>query len=263
MSARAPASGASLPLAYHRFRGRLGMGDLHPGGEGATAELLARLSACGVRRVLEIGAGIGNTTARMIARGWEVTALEPDPVLYERLRRRAPAVARCEPFLRHAPATRYEAIVAESVLFQMDLPEAFNHAAALLEPGGYLAFIEAVWTERITAALSRALHENTRQLFGIAVGTREPLTWDDWLRCLRHAGFSAIHSELLTRGSAGHPPTRNRAATLLAVVRDPRLLIWMARFRSRKRSAKMPSGIQESRLFLGRLGASAQRATTR
>jgi SAM-dependent methyltransferase len=210
------------------------------------------LSELKTQRVLEVGAGIGNTAARMTSLGWEVTALEPDPVLFARLSKRLGAGARCERFLAHQPAAPYDAIVAESVLFQMKLTEAFAHARALLRPGGYLAFIEAVWTERIDGATSRQLHENTQRLFGIPVGSQEPMTWRDWRGHLMDSGFETVHAELLLRGSGGHPPTGNWPASILAVVRDPRLALWMARYRVRKRLAKVPQGIQESWIFLGR-----------
>ena len=131
---------------YHQFRAKLGMGDLHPGGAPATEKVLAWLSEQGVRRILEVGAGIGNTSARMASKGWDVTALEPDGILFAKLRKRLGAAARCEPFLSHRSAQPYDAIIAESVFFQMDLAHVFAHARALLKPGGYLAFVEAVWT---------------------------------------------------------------------------------------------------------------------
>lgn len=237
---------------YHQFRARLGMGDLHPGGAPATAKILQWLTELKVRRVLEVGAGIGNTAARMASLGWDVTAIEPDPVLFARLRKRLGRSARCEQFLGHQPAARYDAIIAESVFFQMNLAEAFTHATALLRPGGYLAFVEAVWTERINAAMSSELHDSTQRLFGIPVGSREPLTWRNWSKQLGDCGLETIHAESLPRGSAGHPPTVNWPASIAAMVRDPRLALWMARYRVRKRFAKMPAGVQESWIFLGR-----------
>jgi SAM-dependent methyltransferase len=236
---------------YHQFRAKLGMGDLHPGGAPATETILRWLTERKVRRVLEVGAGIGNTAARMSALGWDVTAIEPDAILFARLQKRLGATARCESLLEHAPTAPYDAIIAESVFFQMNLAQAFGHVRALLRPGGYLAFAEAVWTEKITAALSSELHDNTQRLFGIAVGSREPLTWQDWCRHLKDAGFETAHAELLPRGSAGHPPTGNWSASIVATVRDPRLALWMARYRLRKRRARMPAGVQESWLFLG------------
>jgi SAM-dependent methyltransferase len=232
------------------------MGDLHPGGESATNTMLGRLTERHVRRVLEVGAGIGNTCARMIRLGWDVTAIEPDPVLFAKLRGRDGVSARCESFLDHVTTDPYDAIIAESVLFQLNLAQAFAHARTLLKPGGYLTFIEAVWTEKTTAERSRQLHDSTRHSFGLPVGSREPLTWRDWSGQLQNAGFETIQAELLPRGSAGHPPTANRVSSLLAVVRDPRLVLWMARYRRIKRTAAMPSGAQESWLYLGRSPAS-------
>jgi protein-L-isoaspartate O-methyltransferase len=239
-------------LKYHQFRAKLGMGDLHPGGPPATAKILGWLTERNIRRVLEVGAGIGNTAARMAALGWDVTAIEPDPILFAKLQKRLGASARCESILDHAPAAPYDAIIAESVLFQMDLAQVFTHFRTLLKPGGYLAFVEAVWTERITPAKSEELHDVTKRLFGLSVGSREPLTWKDWSAHLRNCGFETVHAELLPRGSAGHPPTAHWPASLVAMVRDPRLALWMARYRVRKRSVRMPPGVQESWIFLGR-----------
>jgi len=196
---------------------------------------------------------MGNTSARMSALGWSVIALEPDPVLFGRLERRLGGFARCESFLDHRPTAPYDAIVAESVFFQMDLARVFGHARTLLKPGGHLAFVEAVWTDTVTSAQSRDLHDVTGQLFGISVGSREPLTWRDWSKQLQDSGFETVHAELLPRGSAGRPPTSDWSASAWAIARDPRLVVWMARYRLRKRRVRMPSGIQESWVFLGRV----------
>jgi SAM-dependent methyltransferase len=244
-------------LNYHQFRARLGMGDLHPGGASATLRIIHWLTELDVGRVLEVGAGIGNTAERMASRGWDVTALEPDPVLFARLRRRLGVRARCEQFLDHRPAAAYDAIVAESVFFQMNLAEVFAHARSLLRPGGYLSFVEAVWTERVNAEISSHLHETTENLFGIAVGSREPMTWRDWSSELSACGFETLHAVLLPRGSAGRPPTANWPASITALIRDPRLALWSARYRARKRFARMPPGVQESWIFLGRSSTSS------
>jgi len=228
------------------------MGDLHPGGASATGMMIGWLAERGVRRVLEVGAGIGNTAARMAALGWDVTALEPDRLLFVKLQARLGAAARCEPFLAHQAAEPYDAIIAESVFFQMNLAQVFAHAHALLRPAGYLAFVEAVWSDRITASISRELHESTERLFGLPVGSREPLTWQDWSRHLSDCGFETLQAERLPRGSAGHPPTANWAASISAMVRDPRLALWLLRYRLRKRAIPMPPGAQE------RLGISWQ-----
>jgi hypothetical protein len=84
------------------------------------------------------------------------------------------------------------------------------------------------------------------------VGSSEPLTWDDWSGYLHRCRFQTERAERLPRGSAGHPPTSHWASTILAIARDPRLAIWMARYRMRKRRVSMPPGVQESWVFLGK-----------
>jgi SAM-dependent methyltransferase len=239
-------------LKYHQFLARLGMGDLHPGGAPATLRMLHWLAERKVRRVLEVGAGIGNTAARMASLGWDVTALEPDPILFASLKRRLGRAALCERFLTHRPTVPYDAVLAESVFFQMDIAEVCTHASALLRPGGYLAFVEAVWTEGVDAATSRELHETTQHLFGIPVGSRDPVTWRDWSHQLTLSGFETVHAELLSPGSAGHPPTANWLASIAAMIRDPRLALWSVRYRAKKRLAIMPQSAQESWVFVGR-----------
>jgi len=188
----------------------------------------------------------------MLGLGWDVTALEPDPVLFETLRKRLGARAHREPLLDHATAVPYDAIIAESVFCMLDLPRGFAHARTLLKPGGYLALVDAVWTDGVSEQQSKAWHEQTLTLFGIPVGSRERLTWADWLRYLHDCGFETQCAERLPPGSAGHPPTASPGASIAAVLLDPRLVLWMARYRARKRVAKMPKGVLESWIFLGR-----------
>jgi SAM-dependent methyltransferase len=241
-----------VALKYHQYLGRLGIGDLHPGGAPASRKILGWLAESKVRRVLEVGAGIGNTAGRMASLGWDVTALEPDPVLFARLKRRLDGAALCEQFLTHHPTAPYDAVVAESVLFQMDIAEACAHASVLLRPGGYLALVDAVWTDGIDAATSRQLYETTQHLFGMPVGSREPLTWRDWSHQLALSGFETVHAELLLPGSTGHAPSANWPASIAAIVRAPRLALWSVRYRARLHLAIMPRRAQESWVFVGR-----------
>jgi hypothetical protein len=187
----------------------------------------------------------------MAGLGWDVTALEPDPVLFGRLQKKLGTAARCEPLLAHRPTVQYDAVVAESVLFQLPLPQVLAHVRAVLRPGGSLAFSEAVWKPEVTATMSERWHDDTKRLFGIPVASREPRNWQDWLALLREAEFETVHEELLPAGSAGHPPTADRAKALGAALRNPRLLLWQARYRVRKRALRMPAGVLESWLFIG------------
>jgi protein-L-isoaspartate O-methyltransferase len=238
-------------LKYHQCLARLGVGDLHPGGAPATLRMLDWLAERKVRRVLEVGAGIGITSARMAALGWDVTALEPDPVLFAGLKRRLGRGALCERFLTHRPTAPYDAVVAESVFFQMDIAEVCKHASTLLRPGGNLAFVEAVWTEEVDALTSRRLHETTQYLFGMAVGSREPITWRDWSHQLRLSGFETVHAEMLSPASPSLARSVNWPALIGAMIRDPRLALWSVRYRTRHRLGIMPQRAQESWIFVG------------
>jgi protein-L-isoaspartate O-methyltransferase len=225
-----------------------------------TQRLVDWLCEARVGRVLEVGAGIGNTARRLAARGFAVTALEPDPALYATLRRLPGIDARCESLLQHAAQQPYDAIIAESVLFQMQLPQVLAHAHALLRAGGYLGFIEAVWIAGITAAQSAALYEDTLRLFGLPVGSREPLTWADWDAQLRSAGFETVHAQKLAHAAAGTAPSLSFWRALTGLVRNPALWLWRARYRARQRTIDMPSGIQEAWVYLGRKVDKAPRA---
>jgi len=209
-----------------------------------------------VQRVLEVGAGIGNTATRMRTMGWDVVAIEPDPILFRQLEARMGPRARSEPFLQHVTTRAYDAIIAESVFFMLDLPTALRHAGSLLKPGGCLALVDAVWSDRISAAQSERLHDLTASLFGIPVASRQPMTHRDWLGHLSDAGFAALHAERLPPGSTGQPPSRSERSTMATLIRSPDLLPWMLRFRWRMRRTRLPAGALESWLFL------AQRAPT-
>ena len=187
-----------------------------------------------VRRVLEVGAGIGNTAARMASLGWDVTALEPDPVLFASLKRRlGRAGALRAGFLTHHVRRCLMTPCSPRVCsFRWISRKCCTHASALLRPGGYLAFVEAVWTEGVDAATSRRLHEATQHLFGMPVGSREPLTWRDWSHQLTMSGFETVHAELLLPGSAGHAPSANWPASIAAIIRAPRLALWSLRYRA-------------------------------
>lgn len=64
--------------------------------EGADVDGEARLADALVRRharVLDVGSGMGRVAAALLARGHEVTAVEPDPALLEQSRRTYPDLA--------------------------------------------------------------------------------------------------------------------------------------------------------------------------
>jgi demethylmenaquinone methyltransferase/2-methoxy-6-polyprenyl-1,4-benzoquinol methylase len=106
-------------------------------------------------RVLEIGCGTGAVTARLVARGAEVTALDQNPEMLERARARlsaAPAGAvtwleRTAAELDQLAEAAFDAAVASLCLSEMSAGErafVLRAAARRLRPGGVLAVADEV-----------------------------------------------------------------------------------------------------------------------
>jgi SAM-dependent methyltransferase len=233
-------------LAHHEVMGLLGVGDLHPGGRAATELLLRELGSRPPGRILELGAGIGATTASLLARGWEVTAVEPSPTLRPILARRAPAARVVEALAEAAGSGEgFDAVIAEGVLYSLDLAEVLPTLARLIRPGGLMALCDVALVEGVDAALVASVHRRTKALFGFPMVPAEVLTWKRWNELLGRAGFAAGFAERvsLVGRPGGDAPDRLRRA--LALARHPRLALAWLRFRLRGRRAWMPAGSTE------------------
>lgn len=105
----------------------------------------------GPARVLEIGAGTGQATRGLLARGWDVVALEPGPEL-ARVARRVLArqgdvdqgdvdvvVATFEEW--PGGGTPFDLVFAATSWHWLDASVAYQKAAALLRPRGHLAIV--------------------------------------------------------------------------------------------------------------------------
>ena len=147
----------------------------HPGGEAQTARLL---DAAGLRpgaRVIDLGAGDGESVRLLRARGYDVCGVD---------RRAAPDVEEGDLLhTRFAPGT-FDAVLSECAFFLTgDVPGALRESARLLRPGGALllsdvffedpeplltsAGFRIAWQEDITPAWReyylRALWEGTAE----------------------------------------------------------------------------------------------------
>lgn len=116
---------------YHRFR------PSYP------AAALDHLLPAGAARVLEIGAGTGKLTAALVARGCDVTAVEPDPGMLDVLRRELPGVRAVEAHAASLPVPDG----SQDVVASADAWHWFPHDAAVAEvrrvlrPGGALGVL--------------------------------------------------------------------------------------------------------------------------
>ena len=244
-----------MALAYHQAKGLLGVGDLHPGKEEATEQLISWLDAESPQRVLEVGAGMGNTASRLARRGWAVTALEPDPVLFDLLDRRGQKegfrAQRCF-FKDYAPDHRVDAIIAESVLFMTDLKNTFEHARALLRPGGVLAFVEAVWVDEVSGEQALEIHEASLRTFGIPVASSEARTFAAWEKLLCDVGFDTVHAKRVAPSAPRSWRRQKSLQIFKGLSQNPAALLGVLRYAWKKRDFEIPPGSLESWLYLGR-----------
>lgn len=226
---------ATRGLAYHESLALLGVGDLHPGGRAATEFLLRELDQAAPRRVLEIGAGMGRTTERLLQRGWQVTALEPNPVMRGVLEKRLGIRAVPDVFENFASEEPFDALIAESVFYRFDLDQAFARAHRLLRPGGKLALNDMVWTDRAPPDVAKTVAAQTKSVYGIPGASATALTWENWRQLLRSAGF--VEETCQRIGSTPPEPGRRRRL-LLNGLRHP---IAFGKFLSYRRAMRQPA----------------------
>ncbi|WP_137295166.1 class I SAM-dependent methyltransferase [Nocardioides dongxiaopingii] len=118
--------------------------------------------------VLELGAGTGKLTERLVALGHEVYATEPDEAMLEVLRRHLPDVPTSASGAEEIPLPdrSVDVVVAGQCFHWFDAERALPEIARVLKPGGVLA---AVWNQR------DARIPWVRKL-GRIIGTQEDLT---------------------------------------------------------------------------------------
>jgi SAM-dependent methyltransferase len=97
--------------------------------------------------VLELGAGTGKLTERLVAAGHDVHATEPDESMLAVLRRRLPDVRTWATGAEETPVAdqSVDVVVAAQCLHWFDAAVALPEIARVLRPGGHLA---AVWNQR-------------------------------------------------------------------------------------------------------------------
>ncbi|MBF4635057.1 class I SAM-dependent methyltransferase [Agreia pratensis] len=97
----------------------------------------------GGARVVDLGAGTGKFTAGLVDHGFDVTAVEPDALMRERLTQNLPTVSALEGSGEHLPLD--DASVALVTVAQawhwVDVAATSLEVARVLEPGGALALV--------------------------------------------------------------------------------------------------------------------------
>ncbi|MBQ6273960.1 MAG: methyltransferase domain-containing protein [Oscillospiraceae bacterium] len=103
----------------------------HPGGEAHTRRMLELAALPPGARVLDLGAGAGETVALLRALGCEARGIDLAP--------RSPLVERGDLLRTGLPAGSFDAVLSQCAFFLSgDQPAALREAARLLAPGGRL-----------------------------------------------------------------------------------------------------------------------------
>ena len=94
-------------------------------------------------RVADVGAGTGKLTARLLERGLQVDAVEPDPDMLEVLRQACPAAT---PHLAGAgdlplPEAGVDAVLAADAWHWFPHAEALDEVRRVVRPGGWLGLV--------------------------------------------------------------------------------------------------------------------------
>jgi SAM-dependent methyltransferase len=239
--------------AYHELMALLGVGDLHPGGVPATEFLLGELAKASPRTVLEVGAGAGRTTERMLKRGWRVTAVEPSAVMCARLEARCGISARQASFESFdAGEDRFDAVIGESVFYALEPRRSVAKIRGLLRPGGLLALSDMIWTDAATADAAASVHDRTAQAFGIPMAPRDARAWAGWRSALGEAGFEEIVTRRVEPGAGEPARWARRARVALGLLTHPGLFPLYLSYRAHQGRAWAPQGWLESWLSIWR-----------
>jgi ubiquinone/menaquinone biosynthesis C-methylase UbiE len=175
----------------------------------------------GPRRVLDLGAGTGLLTARLVAAGHEVVAVDPSAEMLAQLAERLPDVALHVGSAEAIPLPDgdVDAVVAGQAAHWFDPATAAPEIARVLRPGGVVGLIWNSRDERVpwVAALGALLAEEARgheadqtvvQRFARELGATE--------QCLETGFVQTVAPEQVVAGIA----TRSYAATMDAATRE-------------------------------------------
>jgi len=240
--------------AYHEMMAIFGVGDLHPGGEQSTDLLIAELEKAKPASILEVGAGAGYTTARMVKRGWRVTSVEPSAILCEFIRARHPAAVFEGSFDNFdSGSAKYDAIVGEGVFYGLDPARTVEKIHGLLRPGGLLASSDMVWTDRANADIVSYVHQRTKELFGVPMASKDSLAASTWRASLLSAGFKQVLARDIEQAAFDPDRRIRRVRSLAGLLRRPHLIPLYLNYRSYQRINWVPADWLRSEVSVWRL----------
>lgn len=164
-----------------------------PGNRACAARALALCRELGpAPAIIDLGCGVGGQTWHLAElTGGTITAIDSHAPSIERMRQTiaqralAPRITACVGDMAAPPVTPggFDLVWSEGALYSIGLAPALAVCHALLRPGGYLAFTDAVWRSDAPPAEVRASFEADYPTMGRV---------DDDLAAIRAAGFSLV-----------------------------------------------------------------------
>lgn len=124
----------------------------------------------GARTVLDLGAGTGQLTRRLLARSLDVVAVEPSDGMREELIRALPAVRALAGSAERIPVPdgSVDVVLVAQAWHWVDVDQAVPEVARVLVPGGRLGLVWNIRDEREdwVAQLGRLMHQGIEQDMG-------------------------------------------------------------------------------------------------
>jgi SAM-dependent methyltransferase len=179
----------------------LGLEVLHPGGLETTRRLAARCRIGAGTRVLDVGAGTGESACVLAAElGADVSGIDASRTNVHRATRKAKALVPSIAFhhgdaqaLPYADAS-FEVVTSECTLSLVNKPQALAEMVRVTRPGGRVGMHEICWKPGAPPALKERLAELERE---------HPESLEGWRRLFDDLGLTAVEavdlSELIPR----------------------------------------------------------------
>ena len=175
--------------------------------------------------VLELGAGTGQLTARLVERGHDVLATDPDEEMLARLAERLPDVRTAVAAAEDLPVAdrSVDVVVCAQAFHWFDTDKALPEIARVLRPGGRLALVwnqtdlSIPWVRRLSRLLGDQEHrEDLAQPLVVSphFGFVEEATFKHWQRLDRVSVLDLARS----RSNISTLPEEEREAKLAEVL---------------------------------------------
>jgi len=185
-------------LDYHDLLARAGEGSAHPGGFEATKRLLRRIRLPEGARVLEVGCGTGRSACYLSRLGCDVTAVDRNPLMLEKARRRALRTGSRVRFVYGdaadlpLPDASFDLVFVESVSVFVPGDSAFREYYRVLKPEGRLVDRELAFVRRTKPSRCRDLASY--------YGLRHFRTAREWGELARSCRFRRVNVQSLKTG---------------------------------------------------------------